>query len=141
MRTVADRPTYCTFGRASASVLSLGAAGTGVEGNGVIRIVLAGQQRAQTRLLKLLFKLRVLALELRRHRIVVLLYGHFAWRHQIIPAGAELLVVFNLALELLQTFLNALGFFDIVPEAVACALTLKLLDLFLGRLKVQRLAQ
>ena len=109
--------------------------------NGVIRIVLAGQQRAQTRLLKLLFKLRVLALELGQHRIVVLFYGHFAQRHQIIPAGAELLVVFNLALELLQTFLNALRFFDIVPEAVACALTLKLLDLFLGRLKVQRLAQ
>ena len=83
-------------------VLSLGAAGACVKGkDGVIGVVLAGEQRAKARFLKLLFKLGVLALKLRQHRVVVLLDGHFAQRHEIVPARAKLFIVFDLGLELL----------------------------------------
>ena len=83
-------------------VLSLGAACACVECKyGVIGVVLAREQRAKARFLKLLFKLGILALQLGQHRVVVLLDGHFAQRHQIVPARAELFIVFDLGLELL----------------------------------------
>ncbi len=123
-------------------VLRLGAAGTGVEGqNGVVRVVLAGQQRAEAHALGLFRKVGVLVLQLFEQRIVVLLHGHIDEGHHVVPAGAELLIALDLTFELFEPLLNLLGLLHVVPEAVTLAGCLQLFDLLLGRFEVQRAAQ
>ena len=123
-------------------VLRLGAAGTGVEGeDGVVRVILAGEQSAESGFLDLLGKLLVLALKLLEHRVVVLLNGHLAYGVHIVPRGAELLEVLDFVLERLEPLLDFLGFLHIVPEALALRGRFKLLDFLLRALKLQRAAQ
>ena len=60
---------------------------------------------------------------------------------RIVPRGAELLEVLDFVLERLEPLLDFLGFLHIVPEALALAGGLQLLDLLLCRVQLQRSAQ
>ena len=123
-------------------VLRLGAAGAGVEGeDGVVRVVLAGQQRGQARGLYLFGEGGVLVLQLVEHGVVVFLDGHLAQGGQIVPGGAEAVEVVDLVLEVFQALLHLLGFLHVVPEALALAGGLELLDLLLGGFELERAAQ
>ena len=123
-------------------VLGLGAAGPGVEGqNGVVGIILPGEQGPQAGGLDLLRKGGELLLQLRQHGLVVLLQRHLAQSQQILPGGAELPVILALVLEDLQALLHLLGVGHVVPEALPLTGRLQLLDLLLGRVQPQSLPQ
>ena len=123
-------------------VLGLGAAGTGVEGeNGVVAVILAGQQGGQTALADLFFQ-RVVTL----HHVVqlggiVLLLRHFAQGQGILPLGHQLVVLFDLVLQTLDLTAHLLAALQIVPEALLLRLLLELGQLLPRLGDTQRLFQ
>ena len=123
-------------------VLRLGSTGTGVEGeNGVVAVVLTGQQGGQTALADLLFQ-RVVAL----HHVVqlggiVLLLRHFAEGQSVLPLGHQLVVLFDLVFQTLDLTAHLLAALQVVPEAVLLRLLLELGQLLAGLGDAQRLLQ
>ena len=109
--------------------------------DGVVRVILAGQQGAEPGLLDPLGKLLILVLQLFEHRVVVLLDSHLAYGVHIVPRGAELLEILDLILERLEPLLYLLGSLNIVPEALALRGRFELLDLLLRAFELQRAAQ
>ena len=123
-------------------VLRLGAARAGVDGEyGVVRVVLAGEQRGKAHLLQRRLEGGEVALQLVEHAVVVLLYGHLAQHHHVVPLGAQPLIALHLLLELLEALLHLLGVVHVVPEAVLSALGLKGGYLRARVVQLQRLAQ
>ena len=123
-------------------VLRLGAACAGVEGeDGVVRVILAGQQRFEPHGFERLLKGLELALEVGQHRVVVLLNGHLAHGQHILPCAGELGVALELVLERFDALLHALAVFGVVPETVLRALLLELFDLVARLVEMQRAAQ
>ena len=123
-------------------VLRLGAARAGVEGQDrVVRVVLAREQGRQAHRLGLFGEGGELALQLLEHGRVVLLAGHLAERIHVVPGRAELFIALDLALERLEALLHLLGLLHVVPEAVARAHGLELLDLLRRGLELERAAQ
>ena len=119
-------------------VLGLGAAGAGVElQNGVVGVVLAGEQGGHPGLLHLLLQAGVFAFQLLQDLGVVLLLAHFAQGGQILPGGDQLLLAGDLVLQLLQALLHLLGALQVVPEAVLGGLVLQAGGLLSGALDVQ----
>ena len=107
-------------------VLSLSAAGTGVEGeNGVVGIVFAGQQRRQTPLADLLFQ-RVVALNhVGQLRGVILLLCHLAQGQGILPFADQTVMLLDLVLQPLDLLAYLLAALQVVPEAVLLRLLLE----------------
>ena len=139
---VAVRPHVVHAVEHGSPVLGLGAAGSGVEGeNGVVGVILPGEQGAQAHGLRLLGEGSKLALQLLQHGVVVFLNGHLAHGVHIVPGRAELFKILFLGLQHLQALLHLLGSLHIVPEALTLAGRLQLLDLFLRRVQLQRPAQ
>ena len=123
-------------------VLRLGAAGTGVERqNGVVRVVLAGEQRGKTHFFQLFRERIILRFQLFKHGGIVLFERHFTHGEKIVPGRAELVVLFALRLQLLDALLHLLRMGDIVPEAVLRALLLQLGDLALRLFQMERVLQ
>ena len=123
-------------------VLRLGAARAGVEGeDGVVRVILAGQQRLEPHGFERLLEAVKFALEVGQHRVVVLFDGHLAHGQHILPRAGELGVAIELVLERLDALLHALAVFGVVPEAVLRALFLELFDLVARLVEMQRAAQ
>ena len=109
--------------------------------NGVVAVILARQQGAQPGLFELFLKGGILGLQLLEEAVVALFDGHVAERHQVLPVGAETVVVVPLVLELFQALLNLLGVFHIVPEALSCTGGLQLFDLPFRSVQLQRAPQ
>lgn len=66
-------------------VLRLGSAGTGMEGqNGVAVVVLAGQERSKARFLHAAFQIDIPLLQLRQQAVIVHFRAHLNEREQII---------------------------------------------------------
>ena len=123
-------------------VLGLGAASAGVDGEyDVVRVVLAGEQGGEAHGLEVALEPGVVRLQLGEHGVVVLLERHLADDHEVVPGGAELLVLLTLLLELFHALLHLLAPVEVVPEAVLRALGLELGDLALRVLKLERRAQ
>ena len=111
-------------------VLGLGAACTGVEGeNGVVGVVFTGQQRCQTALADLLFQVVVTGGDLRQQRGVVLLLGHLAQGHGVLPFGHQPVIFPDAVLQALDLLGHLLAVLDVVPEAVLLRLGLQVLQL------------
>ena len=123
-------------------VLGLCAACAGVEGeDGVVAVVLAGEQGGQTALADLLFQ-RVVAL----HHVVqlggiVLLLCHFAQGQGVLPLGNQLVMLFDLVLQALYLTAHLLAALQIVPEALLLRLLLQLGQLLAGLGDAQSLLQ
>ena len=111
-------------------VLGLGAACTGVEGeNGVIGVVFTGQQRCQTPLADFLFQVLVPAGDFRQQGGVVLLLGHFAQGHGVLPLGHQPVILLDAVLQTLDLLGHLLAVLDVVPEALLLRLGLEILQL------------
>ncbi len=109
--------------------------------DGVVGIILAGEEGAEAGLLHFFGEGGVLRLQLLEHGAVALLEGHLAQRIEILPALAEAVIIIDLGLERLDALLHLLRIGNVVPEAVALAGSLELLDLLDGGLELQRAAQ
>ena len=71
-----------------APVLGFGAAGACLEGDqGIVAVVLTGEERFKTRLLHLLLQVFIAGLQLVEHRLVIFLNGHLADGHHVVPLG------------------------------------------------------
>ena len=111
-------------------VLGLGAACTGVEGeNGVIGVVFTGQQRCQTPLADFLFQVLVPAGDFRQQGGVVLLLGHFAQGHGVLPLGHQPVILLDAVLQTLDLLGHLLAVLDVVPEALLLRFGLEILQL------------
>ena len=111
-------------------VLGLGAACSGMEGeNGVVGVVFAGQQSRQTALADLLFQVVVPGGDLRQQGGVVLLLGHFAQGHGVLPLGHQPVILLDAVLQALDLLGHLLAVLDVVPEAVLLRLGLQVLQL------------
>ena len=123
-------------------VLGLGAAGAGVDGqDDVGAVVLAGEQGLQPGLLHLLFQGGIALFQLGDQRLVLKLVAHLAQGHQVVPVLLALMVLVHLGLEGLDALLHLLGLLQVVPESVGGRLGLEHIQLPLGALQVQGLAQ
>ena len=119
-------------------VLSLGAARAGMEGDdGVISIVLAGQQGGQPGFLHLLLQLGAAALQLGKQIRVVRLLAHFAQGGHILPLADESVLPVHPVLQLLEPLVHHLRALQIVPEAVLAGLLLQRLNLSLRPRHIQ----
>ena len=111
-------------------VLGLGAACTGMEGeNGVVGVVFAGQQSRQTALADLLFQVVVPGGDLRQQGGVVLLLGHLAQGHGVLPLGHQPVILLDAVLQALDLLGHLLAVLNVVPEAVLLRLGLQVLQL------------
>ena len=123
-------------------VLRLGAARAGVEGeDGVVRVILAGQQRLQTHGFELLFKGLELALQLFEHGVVVLLERHLADREHIVVLRAQTIIFLDLVFQGADALLDLLAVFCVVPEALLRALLLQLFNLVARLVELERRAK
>ena len=123
-------------------VLGLGAAGAGVDGeNHIGAVVLPGEQSLETGLLHLGLQLGEALLQLGDQGLVLKLVAHLAQGHQVVPVLLALVLAVHLVLEGLDTLLHLLGLLQIVPKAVGGGLRLEHVQLPLGALQVQGLAQ
>ena len=108
-------------------VLRLGAAGTGVERqNGVVAVVLAGQQSRQPPLTDLLLQRLVAVGHFLQLAGVVLLLRHFAQGQRVLPLGNQLVVLLDLVFQPLHLPAHLLAPLQIVPEALLLRLLLEL---------------
>ena len=120
-------------------VLGLGAAGTGVEGqNGVVAVVLPGEERSHPGLLHLLLQGVEPVLELLEQFGVIGLLAHLAKGGEILPLVDELLLPGHLVLQLLEALLHLLGALQVVPESILGGLILQPGGLGAGAVDVQR---
>ena len=120
-------------------VLGLGAAGAGVEGqNGVVAVVLPGEEGGHPGLLDLFLQRLEAGLQLLQQLRVVGLLAHLAQGRQVLPLGDQLVLAGDLVLQLLEPLLHLLGPLQVVPEAVLGGLVLQLLGLRPGAVHVQR---
>ena len=120
-------------------VLGLGAAGTGVElQNGVGVVILTGEQGGHPGFLHPLFQLGKLAFQLLQDIGVIFLLSHLTQGRQVLPGGDQLLLPGHLVLELLEPHLHLLRAFQVIPEAVLGGLVLQTRGLLLRTFDVQR---
>ena len=115
-------------------VLGLGAAGAGMEGqDGVVAVVLPGEERGHPGLLDLLLQGLETGLQLFQQLLILRLLAHLAQGRQILPLGHQLVLAGDLVLQLLEALLHLLGSLQVVPEAVLGSLVLQLSGLPRGR--------
>ena len=101
-----------------APVLGLGAAGARMEADqGVVIVVMAGEQGLQPAALHVLLQLGEALFQLLQHGIVVLLGGHFTNGHQVVPGRTHLFVMLNFRLGLPGLDHDLLALFGVIPEA------------------------
>ena len=101
-----------------APVLGLGAAGAGLEAhNGIVAVILAGEQRLQAAGLHLLGQPLEALLQLGEHGVVVLLGSHLADGHQVVPVGGHFLEPLDFGLRLPGLDHDLLALLWVVPEA------------------------
>ena len=123
-------------------VLGLGAAGPGVEGeDGVVGVVLPGEQGRQTALAYLLFQSLTALGHLVQLAGVVLLLGHLAQGQGVFPVGDQVVVLLDFIFQALDLLSDALAALHIVPKALLLRFNLQLGELFSGGLNIQRLLQ
>ena len=103
-----------------APVLGLGAAGAGVERqDGVVGVILPGEQGGQIGLLQGGLQGGIPLLHLGKQAGVVLLHGHFHQSGQVLPLGGEAGVMLQLVFQLLGALKDLLGGGYVVPEVGA----------------------
>ena len=100
--------------------------------DGVVGIVLAGQQRRQTALVDLLFQRLIAGGHLRQLGGVVLLLCHFAQGQCVLPVGHQTVILLDLALQPLDLLGDLLAAVHVAPKALLLRLLLKLRQLFTG---------
>ena len=123
-------------------VLGLGAAGAGVEGeDGVVGVILAGEQGGQTALADLLLELFVALHHVGQLRGVVLLLCHLAQGQGILPLADQTVMLLDLVLQTLDLLAHLLAALQIIPEAVLLRLFLEGGQLLAGLGDAQRLFQ
>ena len=123
-------------------VLRFGAAGAGVEReDGVVRVILAGEQRLQTHGLELFLEGLVFLLQLFEHGVVVLLERHLADREHIVVLRAQAIIFLDLVFQGADALLDLLAVFRVVPEALLRALLLQLFNLVARLVELERRAK
>ena len=125
-----------------APVLGFGAAGACLEGDqGIVAVVLTGEERFKTRLLHLLLQVFIAGLQLVEHRLVIFLNGHLADGHHVVPLGDHMGIALHLSLQLARALHHLLGGFLVVPEAGGLDLRLEPLMLLPASVQIQRIRQ
>ena len=120
-------------------VHGLGAAGTGMEAeDGVVAVVLTGQQSAEGLAIQLLFKGGKAFLHLGEEALVLHLLGHLNGGDHVLVHGVQSAVVGDLVLQLLGALQHLLALGRIVPELGLGGLLFQLFDLGLGLVQIQR---
>ena len=105
--------------------------------NGVVGVVLPGEQGGQAGLLQGGLQLAVALGDLGQEALVLLLGGHLHQGGEVLPLACQLRVVFQLALELLGALEHFLGGGHVVPEIGVAGFLLQLLHLPAGPLQIQ----
>ena len=100
--------------------------------DGVVGVVLTGQQRRQTPLVDLLFQRLVAGGDLRQLGGVVLLLCHFTQGQGVLPVGHQTVVLPDLALQPLDLLGDLLAAVHVAPKALLLRLLLELRQLFTG---------
>lgn len=91
---------------------------TGLERHdGIVLVILAGEQSLQTAGFHLGSQSLKTGLQLFQHGIVILFLGHFTDGHEIIPGTQHLLIALHLGLRLLGLDHDLLALIGIIPEA------------------------
>ena len=123
-------------------VLGLGAAGAGVDGqDDVGGVVLPGEQGLEPGLLHLVLQGLEALLQLGQQGLVLKLVAHLAHGHHVVPLALALFLAVHFVLQVLDALLHLLGLGQVIPKAVGGGLGLEHIQLALGALQVQGLAQ
>ena len=119
-------------------VHGLGAAGAGMEAeDGIVAVVLTGQQGAERLAIQLHFKGGKALLHLGEEALVLHLLGHLDGGDHVLVHGVQSAVVGNLVLQLLGALQHLLALGRIVPELRLGGLLFQFLDLDTGLVQIQ----
>ena len=123
-------------------VLRLGTACAGMKGhNGIVFVILAGQQSGQRLVLELLAKSLKIALNFRQLGLIAHFLRHFNQCQRVLKKRFQFVIPLGLSLQLLDALQNPLTVLRVIPKIGGCRLFFQLRRLGQSAVQVERRTQ